>query len=149
MLPLERLLTHTGIFGPSGSGKSATFYMNMLRDWSEYGSALSWTSRESSTRTRRVTTITSIVWTRESRLLRSLESLPRCLGNGELAHSIASIVVSYEPEKCEVNENTHYWLSGETALMRALCLHMPTIAANPTLPMIKEYLSRNDLKKLG
>jgi type IV secretory pathway TraG/TraD family ATPase VirD4 len=49
----------------------------------------------------------------------------------------------------KVNENTHYWLSGETALMKALCLHMPTIAANPTLPMIKEYLSRNDLKKLG
>jgi type IV secretory pathway TraG/TraD family ATPase VirD4 len=49
----------------------------------------------------------------------------------------------------KVNENTHYWLSGETALMKALCLHMPTIAVNPTLPMIKEYLSRNDLKKLG
>ena len=49
----------------------------------------------------------------------------------------------------KVNENTHYWLSGETALMKALCLHLPTIAANPTLPMIKEYLARNDLKKLA
>jgi type IV secretory pathway TraG/TraD family ATPase VirD4 len=33
--------------------------------------------------------------------------------------------------------------------MKSLCLHLPTIAVNPTLPMIKEYLSRNDLKKLG
>jgi type IV secretory pathway TraG/TraD family ATPase VirD4 len=75
--------------------------------------------------------------------------LPRCLGNGELAHSIASIVVGYEPENMKVNDGTHYWISGETALMKALCLHLPTIAADPTLPMIKEYLSRNDLKKLA
>jgi type IV secretory pathway TraG/TraD family ATPase VirD4 len=75
--------------------------------------------------------------------------LPRCLGNGELAHTIASIVVGYEPENMKVNDSTHYWISGETALMKALCLHLPTIAVNPTLPMIKEYLSLNDLKKLG
>jgi type IV secretory pathway TraG/TraD family ATPase VirD4 len=74
--------------------------------------------------------------------------VPRCLGNGELAHSIASIVVGYEPENMRVNDSTHYWISGETALMKALCLHLPTIAVNPTLPMIKEYLSRNELKKL-
>src|SRR5438045_5417827 len=78
-----------------------------------------------------------------------LNPLPACLGNGELAHSIASIVVGYEPENMKVNDGTHYWISGETALMKALCLHLPTIAVNPTLPMIKEYLSRNDLKKLA
>jgi len=150
ILPLERLLTHTGIFGPSGSGKSATFYMNMLRDWSEYGSAL-------------VMDVKGELYAHTSRYYDyiyrlDLENpacsdlwnpLPRCLENGELAHAVASIVVSYEPENMKVNENSHYWLSGETALMKALCLHMPTIAANPTLPMIKEYLSRNDLKKLG
>src|ERR1044072_2081182 len=150
ILPLERLLTHTGIFGPSGSGKSATFYMNMLRDWSQYGSALVMDVKGE------LYAHTSRYYDHVYRL--DLENpdcsdlwnpLPRCLGNGELAHSIASIVVSYEPENMKVNENTHYWLSGETALMKALCLHMPTIAANPTLPMIKEYLSRNDLQKLG
>src|SRR5204862_4624572 len=75
--------------------------------------------------------------------------LPHCLGNGELAHSLASIVVGFEPENMRVNDATHYWISGETALMKALCLHLPTIAVNPTLPMIKEYLSLNSLKKLG
>ena len=150
ILPLEKLLTHTGIFGPSGSGKSATFYMNILRDWSECGSALIMDVKgELYAHTARYydhvyrldleNPASSDLW----------NPLPRCLGNGELAHSIASIVVSYEPETMKVNENTHYWLSGETALMKALCLHLPTIAANPTLPMIKEYLSRNDLKKLG
>jgi type IV secretion system protein VirD4 len=150
ILPLERLLTHTGIFGPSGSGKSATFYMNILRDWSAYGSALVMDVKGE------LYAHTSRYYDHVYRL--DLENpacsdlwnpLPRCLGNGELAHSLASIVVSYEPENMKVNENTHYWLSGETALMKALCLHMPTIAVNPTLPMIKEYLSRNDLKKLG
>ena len=150
VLPLERLLTHTGIFGPSGSGKSATFYMNILRDWSDAGSALIMDVKGE------LYAHTARYYDHVYRL--DLENpahsdlwnpLPRCLGNGELAHSIASIVVSYEPENMKVNENTHYWLSGETALMKALCLHLPTIAAYPTLPMIKEYLSRNDLKKLG
>jgi type IV secretory pathway TraG/TraD family ATPase VirD4 len=150
VLPLERLLTHTGIFGPSGSGKSATFYMNILRDWSECGSALVMDVKgELYAHTARYydhvyrldleNPASSDLW----------NPLPRCLGNGELAHSIASIVVSYDPENIRTSDNTHYWLSGETALMKALCLHLPTIAANPTLPMIKEYLARNDLKTLG
>lgn len=150
ILPLEKLLTHTGIFGPSGSGKSATFYMNMLRDWSEYGSALVMDVKgELYAHTARYYDHVYRLDLENPALSDLWNPLPRCRGNGELAHSIASIVVSYEPENMKVNENTHYWLSGETALMKALCLHMPTIAANATLPMIKEYLSRNDLKKLG
>src|SRR5438270_2111274 len=149
VLPLKQLLTHTGIFGPSGSGKSSTFYMNILRDWSQWGSAL-------------VMDIKGELYAHTARYYDNVyrldqdnpslpdvwNQLPRCLGNGELAHSIASIVVGYEPENMKVNDGTHYWISGETALMKALCLHLPTIACNPTLAMIKEYLSRNDLKKL-
>src|ERR1051326_7455485 len=149
ILPLERLLTHTGIFGPSGSGKSATFYMNILRDWSEYGSALVMDVKgELYAHTSRYYDHVYRLDLENSALSDLWNPLPRCLGNGELAHSIASIVVSYEPENMKVNDSTHYWISGETALMKALCLHLPTIAANPTLPMIKEYLSRNDLKQL-
>lgn len=37
ILRLEQLLVHTGLFGPSNSGKSATFYMNILRDWAQTG----------------------------------------------------------------------------------------------------------------
>ena len=149
ILGLRQLLTHTGIFGPSGSGKSATFYMNILRDWSQSGSAL-------------VMDIKGELYAHTARYFDQVyrldlenpaysdlwNPLPACLSNGELAHAIASIVVGYEPENMKVNDGTHYWISGETALMKALCLHLPTIAANPTLPMIKEYLSRNDLKKL-
>jgi type IV secretion system protein VirD4 len=148
-LNMKQLLTHTGIFGPSGSGKSSTFYMNVLRDWAQWGSALVMDIKGE------LYAHTACYYDHVYRL--DLENpslsdvwnpLPRCLGNGELAHSIASIVVGYEPENMKVNDGTHYWISGETALMKALCLHLPTIAANPTLPMIKEYLSRNDLKKL-
>ena len=150
ILSLKHLLTHTGIFGPSDSGKSATFYMNILRDFSQFGSAL-------------VMDVKGELYAHTARYYRhvyriDLENparsdlwnpLPRCLGNGELAHSIASILVGYEPENMKVNDSTHYWISGETALLKALCLHLPTVALNPTLPMIKEYLSLNELKKLG
>lgn len=150
ILSLKHLLTHTGIFGPSDSGKSATFYMNILRDFSQWGSAL-------------VMDVKGELYAHTARYFQhvyriDLENparsdlwnpLPRCLGKGELAHSIASILVGYEPENMKVNDSTHYWISGETALLKALCLHLPTVALNPTLPMIKEYLSLNDLRKLG
>jgi len=149
VLPLEKLLTHTGIFGPSGSGKSATFYMNILRDWSEHGSALVMDVKgELYAHTAHYYDHVYRLDLQNPALSDLWNPLPHCLGNGELAHSIASIVVGYEPENMKVNDSTHYWISGETALMKALCLHLPTIAANPTLPMIKEYLARNDLKPL-
>ncbi len=150
ILGLKQLLTHTGIFGPSDSGKSATFYMNMLRDWSQYGSALVMDVKgELYAHTARYYDHVHRFDLENPALSDLWNPLPRCLQNGELAHSIASIIVGYEPENMKVNDSTHYWISGETALMKALCLHLPTIAVNPTLPMIKEYLSRYDLKKLG
>src|SRR3989441_1243958 len=150
VLHLKQLLVHTGLFGPSNSGKSATFYMNILRDWSQWGSALVMDVKgELYAHTARYYDHVYRFDLENPELSDVWNPLPRCLKNGQLAHSIASIVVGYEPENMKVNDSTHYWISGETALMKALCLHLPTIAVNPTLPMIKEYLSLNDLKKLG
>jgi type IV secretory pathway TraG/TraD family ATPase VirD4 len=150
ILRLEQLLVHTGIFGPSNSGKSATFYMNILRDWSRSGSVLVMDIKgELYAHTARYYDHVYRIDLENPDLSDLWNPLPRCLKDGELAHSIASIIVGYEPENMKVNDSTHYWISGETALMKALCLHLPTIAVNPTFPMIKEYLSLNDLKKLG
>src|ERR1051325_7312611 len=150
ILSLKQLLTHTGIFGPSDSGKSATFYMNILRDWSQWGSALVMDIKgELYAHTARHYDHVYRFDLENPELSDLWNPLPRCLKNGELAHSIASIVVGFEPENMKVNDSTHYWISGETALLKALCLHLPTVALNPTLPMVKEYLSRNDLKTLG
>jgi type IV secretory pathway TraG/TraD family ATPase VirD4 len=150
ILRLENLLVHTGLFGPSNSGKSATFYMNILRDWAQSGSVLVMDIKgELYAHTARYYDHVYRIDLENPDLSDLWNPLPRCLGNGELAHTIASIIVGYEPENMKVNDSTHYWISGETALMKALCLHLPTIASNPTLPMIKEYLSLNDLKKLG
>ncbi len=150
ILRLEQLLVHTGLFGPSNSGKSATFYMNILRDWAQTGSVLVMDIKgELYAHTARYYDHVYRIDLENPALSDLWNPLPRCLGNGELAHSLAAIIVGYEPENMKVNDSTHYWISGETALMKALCLHLPTIAVNPTLPMIKEYLSLNDLKKLG
>ena len=150
VLGLKQLLTHTGIFGPSDSGKSATFYMNILRDWSDQGSVVVMDIKgELYAHTARYYDRVYRLDLENPHLSDLWNPLPRCLNNGQLAHSIASIVVGFEPDNMKVNDGTHYWISGETALMKALCLHLPTIATNPTLPMIKEYLSLNDLAKLA
>lgn len=150
ILPFKELLTHTAIFGPSDSGKSSTFYMNILRDWSNWGSALVMDVKgELYAHTARYFNHVYRFDLENPQLSDLWNPLPSCLGNGQLAQSIASIIVGYEPDQMKANDSTHYWISGETALMKALCLHMPTIAHNPTFAMVKEYLSRNDLKKLG
>lgn len=150
VLTRKQLLTHTGIFGPSDSGKSATFYMNILRDWSNGGSAVVMDIKgELYAHTARYYDRVYRLDLENPHLSDLWNPLPHCLRNGQLAHSIASIVVGYEPDNMKVNDGTHYWISGETALLTALCLHLPTITVNPTLPMIKEYLSLNDLAKLG
>ena len=150
ILNLEQLLVHTGLFGPSNSGKSATFYMNILRDWAQTGSVLVMDIKgELYAHTARYYDHVYRIDLENPDLSDLWNPLPRCLDNGDLAHSLAAIVVGYEPENMKVNDSTHYWISGETALMKALCLHLPRIAVNPTLPMIKEYLSLNDIKKLG
>jgi type IV secretory pathway TraG/TraD family ATPase VirD4 len=124
--------------------------MNMLRDWAQTGSALVMDIKgELYAHTARYYDHVYRIDLENPDLSDLWNPLPRCLKNGELAHSIASMIVGYEPENMKVNDSTHYWISGETALMKALCLHLPTIAVNPTLPMIKEYLSLNELKKLG
>lgn len=150
ILPLKNLLTHTGIFGPSDSGKSATFYMNILRDFSTFGSALVMDVKgELYAHTSRYFSHVYRIDLENPKRSDLWNPLPQCLGNGQLAHSIASILVGYEPENMKVNDSTHYWISGETALLKALCLHLPTRAANPTFPMIKEYLSLKDLRTIG
>src|SRR6266508_4491070 len=150
ILKLENLLVHTGLFGPSNSGKSATFYMNILRDWAQSGSVLVMDIKgELYAHTARYYDHVYRIDLENPDLSDLWNPLPRCLNNGELARSLAAIVVGYEPENMKVNDSTHYWISGETALMKALCLHLPRIAVNPTLPMIKEYLSLNDIKTLG
>ena len=116
--------------------------MNILRDWSQTGSVLVMDIKgELYAHTAQYYDHVYRFDLENPDLSDLWNPLPRCLDNGELAHSIASIVVGYEPENMKVNDSTHYWISGETALMKALCLHLPTIAVNPTLPMIKEYLS--------
>src|SRR5712691_482724 len=107
VLSLKQLLTHTGIFGPSDSGKSATFYMNILRDWSNWGSALVMDIKgELYAHTAGYYDHVHRFDLERPQFSDLWNPLPRCLGNGELAHSIASILVGYEPENMKVNDST-------------------------------------------
>src|SRR6267378_3535540 len=93
ILRLEQLLVHTGLFGPSNSGKSATFYMNILRDWSQWGSVLVMDVKgELYAHTARYYDHVYRFDLENPDLSDVWNPLPRCLENGQLAHSIASIV---------------------------------------------------------
>ena len=104
--------------------KSSTFYMNILRDWRVRPPGDGYQRRTCAHRAY------EHVHRLDLRTLRSgcLESVAAVFGHGELAHSIASIVVGYEPENMKVNDGTH--LDWRNCVDESTVLNLPTIAAN-------------------
>jgi len=80
--------------------------MNILRDWSQTGSVLVMDIKgELYAHTARYYDHVYRIDLENPDLSDLWNPLPRCLNNGELAHSLAAIVVGYEPENMKVNDS--------------------------------------------
>jgi type IV secretory pathway TraG/TraD family ATPase VirD4 len=139
-LPYNQVLRHAAIFGPPGSGKSASFFMSMAKDWARHGSAIfldpkgelfSYTAQHFS----RIYRLDLA----DPRLSDRWNFVPACKGDAELAHEVASIIVGYD-----ANRNINYdpfWPQAETALATALLLHLPQIVDNATPAQMAEFIA--------
>ncbi|MCI0390546.1 MAG: type IV secretory system conjugative DNA transfer family protein [Acidobacteria bacterium] len=139
-LPFDKVLCHTAIFGPPGSGKSSSFFMSMARDWARNGSAIFLDPKgELFKHTARHFKRIYRLDLADPRLSDRWNFVPSCAGDAELAHEIASIVVGFDFNK---NYNGDpFWPQAETALMTSLLLHLPQIAENPTPAMVAEFIA--------
>lgn len=72
--------------------------------------------------------------------------IPDCLGDAELAHEIASIIVGFDANK--FYNGDPFWPQAETALATALLLHLPRIASNATPAMAAEFLASCELNQI-
>lgn len=145
-LPFNQVLRHMAIFGPPGSGKSASFFMSMAKDWASHGSAIfldpkgelfAYTAQHF----KRIYRLDLA----DPRYSDRWNFVPACKGDAELAHEIASIIVGYD-----ANRNISYdpfWPQAETALATALLLHLPQIVESPTPAQIAEYISDRTLEE--
>ena len=147
VLPYDRVICHTAIFGPPNSGKSSSFIMSMARDWSRTGSAIfldpkgelfKYTARHF----RRVYRLDlARPW-----LSDRWNFIPACKGDAELAHEVASIIVGFDANK--YYNGDPFWPQAETALATGMLLHLPQIADWPTPAMLAEFLASRELKRL-
>ena len=148
VLPFEKVMAHTAIFGPPGSGKSSTFIISMARDWSRTGSAIFLDPKgelfkHTARHFKRVYRLDlARPW-----LSDRWNFLPACRGDAELAHEVASIIVGYDANK--YYNGDPFWPQAETALATSALLHLPQIAIDPSPAMLAEFLATRELKELN
>ena len=127
VLPFERVICHTAIFGPPNSGKSSSFIMSMARDWSRTGSAIFLDPKgelfkHTARHFRRVYRLDlAQPW-----LSDRWNFVPACKGDAEVAHEVASIIVGFDANK--YYNGDPFWPQAETALATGVLLHLPQIA---------------------
>lgn len=141
-------MCHLAIFGPPGSGKSATFFMTWLRAWAVTGSAIvldpkgelyDQTAREFE----RVYRIDLHTPDRSDRW----NFLPACRHNAELAHEAASIIL--HGEQSRHSSADPFWKEAETAALTAILLYLAQVHNCPTPAMIQELVSSYPLLQLN
>src|ERR1044072_4210803 len=147
VLPLERVICHTAIFGPPNSGKSSSFIMSMARDWSRTGSAIFLDPKgelfkHTARHFRRVYRLDlAKPW-----LSDRWNFVPSCMNDAEVAHEVASIIVGFDANK--YYNGDPFWPQAETVLATGVLLHLPQIADRPTPAMLAEFLATRELKRL-
>ena len=148
VLNAAQAMCHLALFGPPGSGKSATFFMTWLRAWSVTGSAIVLDPKgelydQTAYRFENVYRIDLQDPEHSDRW----NFLPSCCHNAELAHEAASIILHVD-----MNKNSSadpFWKEAETAALTAIILHLAQWHARPTPAMIQELVSTYSLAELN
>ena len=146
LLPASHTMRHIAMFGPPGSGKSATFLMTFLRDWSRAGSTIVLDPKgelyeQTAAHYQNVFRLDLMDPSRSD----SWNFLPACKNNAELAHQIASIIVGAGPTS-KASDSETFWRSSEIAALSAILLHLPHIVSDATPSMINEFISLRSIE---
>ena len=148
VLPPSHTMRHVAMFGPPGSGKSATFISTFLRDWARSGSTIVLDPKgelfeQTASNYEHIYRLDLMDPSHSD----SWNFVPDCKGNAELAHQIASIIVGVNPANRATDSET-FWRDSEIAALSAILLHLPQIVENPTPAMINEFISVRSIDPL-
>jgi type IV secretory pathway TraG/TraD family ATPase VirD4 len=148
VLNAAQTMCHLAMFGPPGSGKSATFFMTWLRAWSATGSAIVLDPKGElyDQTAHKFENVYRIDFQQPERSDR-WNFLPSCRHNAELAHEAASIILHVDANKNSSADP--FWKEAETAALTAIILHLAQWHARPTPAMIQELVSTYSLAQLN
>ena len=146
LLPAVHTMRHVALFGPPGSGKSATFMMTFLRDWARCGSTIVLDPKgelfeQTASHYKNVYRLDLMDPSQSDHW----NFVPDCQNNAELAHQIASIIVGLNPSRQGTDTET-FWRDSEVAALAAILLHLPHVVDNPTPAMINEFISLRSIE---
>lgn len=147
ILPKSLWLLHMVFFGPTGAGKTKTFFMSMLRFLARDGSCIAFdpkgelyeqTAADYSTfyRLDLINPAQSDRW----------NFMPQCRGNAFFANSIAGMMLSLEA-RAKTNQDP-FWGNAEQVLLTAVLLHLADCYPSATPAFAYDFVAEFDsLKK--
>lgn len=148
-LPLAILAEHIVFFGPPGSGKSASFFMNLARAFSHVGGMVALDVKGELYR------FTAYYYKNVYRFdLKNpefsdrLQILGPCKGNGKRAGQVASYMIGYDENAQSGGENP-FWPKAATLMLKCLILHLCTLMDEPTPADVFEFIAAHPTIQQG
>ena len=146
ILPKSLWLLHMVFFGPTGAGKTKTFFMSMLRYLARDGSAIAFdpkgelyeqTAADYQTfyRLDLINPAQSDRW----------NFMPQCRGNAFFANSLAGMMLSLEA-RAKTNQDP-FWGNAEQVLLTAVLLHLAECYPSATPAFAYDFVAEFDSLK--
>ena len=149
-LPYQTLSAHGVIIGPPGSGKTATFFMTIARQWARFGSAVILDiKRELYKYTAHAySNVYSLDLIRPESSAR-LDLLGPCKDNPEFAEELAALIIGVKNERSHGSENEEFWNSSSTLLLQALLLHVAFADPTAHIGSVLDLIASKQLEDSG
>lgn len=146
ILPKELWLLHMVFFGPTGAGKTKTFFMSMLRYLAQHGSTIAFDPKGE------LYEQTAMDYRTHYRLdlINPAQSdrwnfMPMCRGNAFVANSLAGMMLSLEA-RAKTNQDP-FWGNAEQVLLTAVLLHLAECYPNATPAFAYDFVAEFDSLK--
>lgn len=146
ILPKNLWLLHLVFFGPTGAGKTKTFFMSMLRFLANHGSTIAFDPKgelyEQTAMDYRTFYRLDLINPAQSD---RWNFLPQCRGNAFFANSIAGMMLSLEA-RAKTNQDP-FWGNAEQVLLTAVLLHLAECYPMATPAFAYDFVAEFDSLK--
>jgi type IV secretory pathway TraG/TraD family ATPase VirD4 len=146
ILPKELWLLHMVFFGPTGAGKTKTFFMSMLRFLAQHGSCIAFDPKgelyEQTAMDYRTFYRLDLINPAQSD---RWNFMPLCRGNAFVANSLAGMMLSLEA-RAKTNQDP-FWGNAEQVLLTAVLLHLAECYPSATPAFAYDFVAEFDSLK--
>jgi type IV secretion system protein VirD4 len=146
ILPKNLWLLHMVFFGPTGAGKTKTFFMSMLRYLARHGSTIAFDPKgelyEQTAMDYRTFYRLDLINPAQSD---RWNFMPLCRGNAFVANSLAGMMLSLEA-RAKTNQDP-FWGNAEQVLLTAVLLHLAECYPNATPAFAYDFVAEFDSLK--